>query len=126
VTAVGWLSERAVVGIGWSVVVVAVGWRLVVSRMVWTLGVMGEKYVWIVVWDRRRRGLEGQAGRASALGLVKRCVTYAQECCGGLGLARCPSAVPSIPVQVEGPGSVAPEGQWGLHRWYGADKCAKT
>ena len=28
-------------------------------------GVMGEKYIWMVVWDRRRRVLDGQAGRLS-------------------------------------------------------------
>ena len=43
----------------------AVGWRLVGSLMVCLHGVMGEKYIWMVVWDRRRRDLEGRAGRAS-------------------------------------------------------------
>ena len=42
-----------------------VGWWLVGSLMVCLHGVMGEKYIWMVVWDRRRRDLEGRAGRAS-------------------------------------------------------------
>jgi len=40
----------------------AVGWQLVGFLMGWLLGVMGEKYIWMVVWDRRRRDLEGRVG----------------------------------------------------------------
>ena len=66
VAAVGWLGEETVVGsCGWSVMMVAVGWWLVGSLMVCRHGVMGEKYIWMVVWDRRRRDLEGRARRAS-------------------------------------------------------------
>ena len=65
-SAVGWLGERTIVGsCCWSVGVVAVGWRMLGSLVVCLHGVMGEKYIWMVVWDRRRRGLEGRAGRAS-------------------------------------------------------------
>ena len=32
------------------------------------LEVMGEKYIWMVVWDRRRRDLEGRAGQSSVVG----------------------------------------------------------
>jgi hypothetical protein len=40
----------------------AVGWRLVGFLMGWLLGVMGEKYIWMVVWDLGRRDLEGRVG----------------------------------------------------------------
>jgi hypothetical protein len=43
----------------------AVVWRLVGSLMVCLHRVLGEKYIWMVVWDRRRRDLERRAGRAS-------------------------------------------------------------
>ena len=62
----GWLGEGAVVGgCGWSVMMVAVGWRVVGVLAVCPLGLMGEKYIWMVVWDRRRRVLDGQARRLS-------------------------------------------------------------
>ena len=44
---------------------VAVGWRVMGVLVVCPLGLMGEKYIWMVVWDRRRRVLDGQAGRLS-------------------------------------------------------------
>jgi hypothetical protein len=34
--------------------------------------VLGEKYIWMVVWDRRQRDLEGQFRRAS--GVIGSCV----------------------------------------------------
>ena len=55
-----WLGERGVVGsCGYSVVMVAVGWQLVGFLMVCPPGMMGENYIWVVVWDRKRRDLEG-------------------------------------------------------------------
>ena len=38
-----------------------------VSLMVCPLGVIGEKYICMVVWDRRRRDLEGRAGRSKGI-----------------------------------------------------------
>ena len=53
---------------GWgsrAVVMVAVGWQLVKLLMVFPFGMMGGKYIWMVVWERRRRDFEKRAGRAS-------------------------------------------------------------
>jgi hypothetical protein len=60
-----WLGEGAVGSCGWSVVMVAVEWQLVGLLTVCPPGMVGEKYIWMVVWDRRRRDLEGRAGRVS-------------------------------------------------------------
>ena len=83
VVAVGWLLEGALIRVAvrlcrmCCIMLVAgggfvlalgcgtVGWRLVGFLMVCLHGLMGEKYIWMVVWDRRRRDLEGRAGRAS-------------------------------------------------------------
>ena len=66
-----WSCGEAVVGFlgvvgrvgrcGWSVLILAVGWLLVGSLMVWWNGVMGEKNILMLVWDLRRRDLEGRA-----------------------------------------------------------------
>ena len=62
----GWLGEGAVVaGCGWSVRMAAVGWRVVGVLVVCPLGLIGEKNIWMLVWDRRRRVLDGKAGRLS-------------------------------------------------------------
>ena len=47
--AVVWLGEGAVGSCGWSVVMVAVGRQLVGLLMVYPPGMMGEKYIWMVV-----------------------------------------------------------------------------
>ena len=79
----GWLGGGAVVGgCGWLVRMVAVGWRVVGVLVVCPLGLMGEKNIWMLVWDCRRRVLDGQAGRLSgALGhVLQLCVPLSWVC----------------------------------------------
>ena len=50
-----------------TVLVVDGRWWLMGLLMVCPLGVIGEKYICMVVWDRRRRDLEGRAGRSGSV-----------------------------------------------------------
>ena len=61
--------------------------------------------------------------RQGAFGLVRLCwVPLVGDCWGGLGLAKCPSAMRSSPVRLGAPGVVVP-GCQGLHVLFGVGIC---